>query len=128
MKLELVRELGNQSHHSSIVRSRRQFGEDRLIASNEEFYSEDAMTAERLHNLARLEPRRLERFEGDGRRLPALAIIAEILPMPDRGAEEDSILGRDGEQGDLAVELHEFLDDHPRPVTAHLFDGMVPGS
>ncbi len=47
--------------------------------------------------------------------------------MADRRAEQDAVLGRDGEQGDLAVELDQFLDDHARPVAAHLLDRMVPG-
>ena len=71
-------------------------------------------------------PRRLQRLARDRGGLPAFAIVAALLPVADRRAEQDAVLGRDGQQRDLAVELDEFLDDHPRPVAAHVGDGIVP--
>jgi len=47
--------------------------------------------------------------------------------VTDRRAEDHAVLRRDGQQGDLAVEADELLDDDPRPVAAHLLDGIVPG-
>src|SRR5205085_3175194 len=62
----------------------------------------------------------------DRRRLPAFAIVPGFLAMADRWAEQDSVLGRDGEERDLAVEGDELLDDHARPVAAHIVDRIVP--
>ena len=69
----------------------------------------------------------LERLRRNRRRLPALAIVAELLPMTDRRAEQHAVLGRDRQQRDLAVELDEFLDDHARTVAAHVRDRIIPG-
>src|SRR6476660_5149514 len=126
VKLELVRELRNERDHPGIVRTRAQFGEDRLVSADEEFDAEDAMPAKRLHDFSRLMARRLERALRDGGRLPAFAIVASLLPVADRSAEQDAVLGRHGEESDLAVELDEFLDDHARPVAAHILDRIIP--
>ena len=98
MQLELVGELRDQGDHPGVVRARAQFREDRLVAADEELDSEDAVPAERLDHLARLEPRRMQRLARDPGRLPAFAIIAGLLAMADRLAEQDPVLGRDGQQ------------------------------
>src|SRR5690242_3923706 len=69
----------------------------------------------------------MERLARDAGGLPALAIIAELLPMTDRRAEDDAVLGGDCQQRDLAIELDELLDDHTRAIPAHVRDGIVPG-
>ena len=127
VKLELVGELADQRHHAGVVRARAQFGKDRLVAADEEFDPENAVPAERLDHLARLVPGGRKRAVADRRGLPAFAIIARFLAVADRRAEQDAVLGRHGQQGDLAVEVDEFLDDHPRPVAAHVGDRIVPG-
>src|SRR5205085_3547801 len=99
-----VRKLRDQSDHSGVVRARAKLREDRLVAGHEEFDPEDAVAAQRLDDLARLMARRLQRALRDRRRLPAFAIVPGFLAMADRWAEQDSVLGRDGEERDLAVE------------------------
>ena len=75
-----------------VVRARRQFGEDRLVAFDEELHAEDAVAAERLDHLARLAPGGKQGAVGDARGLPALAIVAGFLPVADRRAEQDARL------------------------------------
>ena len=126
MQLELVGELRDQRHHAGVVRARAQFREDRLVAADEELDPEDAVAAERADHFPRLVAGRHQCGLAQRRGLPALAIVPELLAVPDRRAEQDSVLGRDREQGDLAVEGDEFLDNDPRPVAAHFFDRIVP--
>src|SRR5262249_53364168 len=59
--------------------------------------------------------------------LPAFAIIASLLTVADRRAEDHAVLRRHGKKGDLAVELDELLDDHTRAVAPHIRDRIVPG-
>ena len=108
------------------MRTRRQFGEDRLVAGDEELDAENAVAAQRVDHLARLILRRLQRRVGHVGRLPAFAIVAAFLAVADRRAEEDAVPRRHGQQRDLAVEVDEFLDDHARPVAAHIGDRIVP--
>ncbi len=126
VQLELVRELRDEGDHARIVRARRQFREDRLVAADEEFDAENAVAAERLDHLAGLPPGGKHCAVGNTGRLPAFAIIACFLTMADRRAEQDSALRCDRQQGDLAVELDELLDDDARPVAAHVRDGIIP--
>src|SRR5206468_4732946 len=93
---------------------------------NEEFDAEDAMAAERLDDLARLVARGLQRSLRDVDRLPAFAVIAGLLAMTDRRAEQHAVLGCDREESDLTVKGDEFLDDHSRPVSAHFLDCVIP--
>ena len=76
----------------------RQLREDRLVAADEELDPEDAVAAERLDHFAGLEAGGLQRLARDRRRLPAFAIVARLLAVADRRAEEDAVLGRDGQQ------------------------------
>src|SRR5947209_14448917 len=128
MELELVGELRNKRDHAGVVRPRRKFGEDRLITAHEELDAENAVAAKRFDDLPRLVAGGMQRLAWNVRRLPALAIVAELLAMTDRCAEDDAVARRHRQQGDLAVEVDEFLDDHPRTVAAHVGDGIVPGS
>src|SRR3982750_1009407 len=125
VKLELVRELADQCYHPGVVRTRRKLREDRLITPDEEFNAENSEATERLDHLAPLETSRLERLEGDPCRHPALTKVAGLLAVTNRRAEENAVLRGNGEKGDLAVKLDEFLDDHARAVAAHVFDGIV---
>ena len=59
VQLELVRELADQGDHAGVVRAGAQLGEDRLVAADEEFDAENAVAAQRVDDLARLEPGRL---------------------------------------------------------------------
>ena len=45
--------------------------------------------------------------------------------MPDRRAEQHALAGRDGQQGDLIIEVDILLDDHSGPVAAHVGDGII---
>ena len=126
MKLELVGELADQRHHPGVVRARAQFRKDRLLAADEEFDPENAVPAKRIDDLARLVAGRQQGAVGDCGGLPAFAIIAGFLAVADRRAEQYPVLGRHGQQGDLAVEIDKFLDDHPRPVAAHVGDRIIP--
>src|SRR4029079_13456146 len=123
----LVRKLAEQGDHASVVGARRKLGEDRLVATDEEFDPENPVAAQRLDHLAGLITRRLQRLERDARRLPALAIVALLLTVADRGAEEHAVPRRDGEERDLAVEPDKLFDDHARPVAAHVGDRIIPG-
>ena len=100
MQLELVRKLRDQSDHARIVRARRKLREDRLLAPDEEFDAEDAVATERLDNLAGLMARGKKRPFGERGGLPAFAIVSRFLAMANGWAEQDAILGRDGEKRD----------------------------
>src|SRR5207253_10797538 len=108
------------------MRPRRKLREDRLVASDEELYPENAVAAQRFDDFASLVPGRVERALSKRGRLPAGPVIARFLVTADRRAEQDAVLRRDRQQRDLAVELHEFLDDDARAVAPHLLDRMVP--
>ena len=69
------------------MRAGRQFGEDRLIAADKELDPENAVAAERIDDLARLEAGRLQRLARDPGRLPAFAIVTGFLPMADGSAQ-----------------------------------------
>ena len=94
---------------------------------DEELDPENAVAAEIVDDRARHVLRLRERRGGHRHRLPALPIVALLLAVADRRAEGDAVRRADGEQGDLIVEGDELLDDHPRPVAAHVGDGIVPG-
>ena len=94
--------LADQRDHAGVVRARAQFGEDRPVAGDEEFDAENAVAAERGDDLARPVPAPSPAPRRHRRRLPAFAIVARFLAVADRRAEQDAILGRDGQQGDLA--------------------------
>ena len=64
---------------------------------------------------------------GHGLRLPGLAIVAVLLAMADRLAEVNAVDGADGQQGDLVIELHEALDNHPAAAGAAALLGILPG-
>ncbi len=82
VKLELVGELADQRHHPGVVGARRELGKDRLVAADEEFDAENAVTAQRLDHLARLEPRRMQRLARDA--APA-ASCRDSRPLPGGG-------------------------------------------
>ena len=64
----------------------------------------------------------------DGGGLEALAVVAALLDMADRRAEErGAVLLRDGEQRDLAVEGDELLDDEFADVAAAAAAPVFPG-
>ena len=96
------------------------------VAGNEEFDPEYAVAAEIVDDRRSHGLRFAERLGRHRHRLPALAIIAKLLAVADRRAEEDAVAGAHGEQGDLVIEGDELLDDHPRPVAAHIGDRIGP--
>ncbi len=62
------------------------------------------------------------------RRLEALAVVAALLYVADRRAEERrSVLLGDGQQRDLAVEADELLNDQLADVAARALAAVVPG-
>ena len=127
MEIELRQVLRDRRDHAGIVRPWAELGEDRLVALDEEFDAEDAVAAEIVDHGARHRLRIGERARRHRHRLPAFAIIALLLAVADRRAEADAAPRADGEQGDLIVEIDELLDDHARPVAAHVGDRVGPG-
>ena len=68
-------------------------------------------------------------FGGNLRRLETLAVVAALLHVTDRRAEERrAVLLRDGQQRDLAVEADELLDDQFADVAPRALATVVPGS
>ena len=110
VKLELVGRLADQGHHAGVVRARAQFGEDGAVAGDEEFDPEQPAPAERRDDLAGLCLRRAA-WRATAPPAASFRDSRRLLPVADGGAEMDAVGGRDGEQGDLAVEGDELLDD-----------------
>src|SRR5690606_26816150 len=126
MQRELGQVLRNQRHQAGVVRPRRDFREPDLVALDEEFHAEHAAAAERGRDLAGHLPRPLQRARRHRLRLPALAVVAVALQVADRVAEAGAAGVAHGEQGDLVVEVHEALDDHPPGAGAAAGLGVVP--
>src|SRR5688500_15652930 len=93
------------------MRPRRHFAEVNLVASDEQFHTEDAIAAEVLRHGVRDALRFLQRRVAHGLRLPRLAIIAGDLQMTDGRAEAGLAVVTHGEQRDLEIELDEAFDD-----------------
>ena len=126
MEIELGKVLADQRNHPGVVRARAELGEDNLVSAYEELDPEQSVPAEVVDHLVRHLLRLRKRGLAHAVRLPALLVVAAFLPVADRRAEGDATGMPDGQQRDLVIEVDKLLDDHPRPVAAHIGDRIVP--
>ena len=105
----------SQRYHSCVVRTWRKFAEDDLaLLGQEELNAPDAISGQGFRYLV---GHRLCLFQGliaNLIRLPRLTIVATLLHVADRRAEQcwPPVLLGDGEEGELRVEIDELLDNH----------------
>ena len=109
---ELAQGLRRHRHHAGVVRARGHLAEQHLVAADEQLDAEDPGPAEPVRHGGRDRLRALARDRAHRLRLPALAVVAVDLHVPDRRAERRAAGVAHGEQGDLVVEVDEALDDH----------------
>ena len=133
MQVELREVLRHQRDHASVVRSRAQLAEDHLAAAHEELDAEDPgalgagnAVGDRLRHALRRTARRGRHAAGH----PRLAVVAALLPVPDRLDEHGAPPGRapllHRELRDLVVEVDELLDDDKPRVAAHAGHRILP--
>ena len=110
------------------MRTGRQFGEiDPVVVAQEKFHAPQPGAGKRLGDSRRHTLRLGEMLGSDMGRLEALAVVTALLHMADRRAKEcGTVLLRDGQQRDLAVEADELLDDQFADVAARTFAAVVP--
>ena len=129
MEFELVEILrSGQRHHARIVRTGRQFGEiDPVVVAQEKFHAPQPGAGERFGDGRSHALRLGEVFGSDLGRLEALAVVAALLHMADRRAEQRrAVLLGNGQQRDFAVETDELLDDQFADVAARTFAAVAP--
>ena len=111
-----LREVGGVSecHHTGVVRTRREFAEDHLtLLGEEELHAPDTSTGERLCHCSRHLLRLCQCLVTNLVWLPRLTIVASLLHMSDRWAEESvTVFLCDSEKCELRVEVDKLLDDH----------------
>ena len=120
VKLKL-REVGGMTecHHTCIVWTRTQLGEDDLaLFGQEELYAPKTSARQSLGHLAGDVLGLLQGCLWNLEWLPTLTVVAALLYVSDRWAEEGrTILLGNGEESELGVEVDEFLDDDFLHVT-----------
>ena len=109
------------------MRAGTEFGEDHLLALDEELYPEQAVTTQFIDHFARHVLGFRDSRIAHRRGLPALLVIPALLPVADRRAEAHTVLVPDGQESDLVVEVDELLDDDAAAVAAHIGAGVIPG-
>ena len=109
--------------------TRAQFREiHAVLVAEEELHAPDAGPGEGSRHLGCYFLCLAELFVADGSRLIALAVIAALLYMSDRWAEEClAVLLCHGKQCDFSVEMDELLHDDLLDVATRAFGGEVPG-
>ncbi len=112
VQLELALILRDHGDHAGVVRARADLAEDDVVADDEQLDAEQAGAAEGADHgggdlLGAREGLRRHRV-----RLPRPHVIAALLPVADRRAEQGALVtGADRQQRDLVVERDEALDD-----------------
>src|SRR5690606_4376918 len=127
MQGELAVLLRDQGHQTGVVRPRRDLAEPDLVALHEQLDTEHTPAAEIVGDGAGDALRFRQRLWRHGRRQPALAVVAGLLPVADRVAEQGSVAVAHRQQGDLVIEVDEALDDAAAAAGAAAGLGVVPG-
>lgn len=129
MKLKLVQvQRAGERYHARVVGPRGQFGEvDAILVAHEELDAPYPVARERGSDLAGHTAGFPEVFLTHDGRLPALAIVAVLLHMAHRRAEErGAVFLCDGELRDLVVEVDKLLHDDLHDITAGALAGLLP--
>ncbi|MNI16134.1 hypothetical protein D3C73_694590 [compost metagenome] len=111
MQRELAEFLRYQRHQAGVMRTRRYFAEPHLVALHEQLDTEQAPATQVVGDRARDLLGTRQCLVRHRLRLPAFAIVAILLQVPDRRAERGATGMAHGQQGDLVIEVDETLDD-----------------
>ena len=114
MEGKLAEVLRDHGHHTGVVRSGRHLAEYHFVAAFKELYAKDAVATE--GPVIARQSRGHDRCGGShGLWLPALAVVAALLPVAYRLAECGAADRAHGEKGYLVVEIYEAFHNH-RPA------------
>ena len=118
-----------QCHHARIMRPRAQLREDDLtLFGQEELDTPNAITCQRLGYLICHVLCLFQSLVGNLIRHPTLTIVATLLYMSDRRAENSwSILLGDGQQSKLTLEVDKLLNNDLFDVATSFLHGVTEG-
>ncbi len=116
-----------QRHHSRVVWPGAKLGEYHLaLLRQEELHAPKTVTSERLGHLVGHVLRLREGLIAYMERHPALTIVAALLHVAYRRAEEGwRVLLGHGKQGELRIKVYEFLYYHLLHVATTLLHGIA---
>ncbi len=118
--------LGDECHHSRIMRAWAQLGEIHLISFNEKFHTVYPPAAQTIRdgfgNLFGF----LERCSAHRHRLPGEDVVAIFLNVPDWFTEDCFVLCSDSKECNFIVKIDKPFNDEFAGISSGLF-GYLPG-